>query len=82
MLPVRALACQILAAEYYTKYIPSPLRRLMLRVGRHSESGIGSRIPPFPVFFLGFGRNREAGDLTGNPRLPGVLGGPEGGLSQ
>ncbi len=54
----------ILAAEY----IPSPLRLIL---GRHS--GIGNRIPRFPIFLPGIGEaipDSRFGRETGNPRFP------------
>ena len=50
-----------------SEYVPSPLRsRLML--GRHS--GIGNRIPRFPIFCRESGRESPIPDLAGKQGIP------------
>ncbi len=61
----------ILAAEY----TPSPLR---LMLGRHS--GIGNRIPRFPVFCRESGREPPIPDLAGKRGIPDSRFGRESGI--
>jgi hypothetical protein len=71
MLPVSERTGMILAAEY----TPSPLR---LMLGRHS--GIGNRIPRFPIFFRESGRDAPIPDLAGKQGIPDSRFGREPGI--